>query len=208
MHLNSSIEPRHMWALSIKWHSIFLLQGGREYFAAVTVTSVGRLGAKVEVYAKIVKSTGKRGSTRLTSYPRNPGLPNLPLQQPAAVKPSTAPNSNTNVVYTSDNKTLPASEGEIAHTKDDKTEQQSVVPSNDGSQESATTKPDDTADPSLKQAQSNPINILLIPSIVVVTSLIVSAIIAYLFRKKLCRKRYKISKDDLVSTWFEYSVNA
>ncbi|KAK7590136.1 hypothetical protein V9T40_001749 [Parthenolecanium corni] len=170
--------------------------GGREFFVAITARSADRIPAKIEIWAKIVKSTGKKGSTRLTSYPRNPGMPNLP----DATKLSVQPNSNSNIVYTSDNTTLRVSDGEIAQTYGDKTGLQSPTLDNT-SQESATTTtttpPNSIADPSPKPEQSSKINILLIPTIVIATSLFISGIIAYLFRKKLCRKRHKISKDDM-----------
>lgn len=196
-----------------------LLQGGREFFVAITAQSANSIPAKIEIWAKIIKSTVKKSSTRLTSYPRNPVMPNSPVQQPAPAESTTQQNSNSNIVYTADNKTLRVTDGEIAQTGvdgetaqtggdgetgqtggDGKTELQSSSSENI-SQESttSTTTTNSIGDLSPKQEQSAKINILLIPSIVILSSLIISGIIAYLFRKKLCRKRHKISKDDMVS---------
>lgn len=127
-------------------------------------------------------------------------MPNLPGQQPTPAETSTHQNLNSNIVYTADNKMLRVTEGEYSPT-DDRTKQESSSSEKASREPTTQTTPSIIGDPSPKQELNAKINILLIPSIVILSSLLISAIIAYLFRKKLCKKRHKISKDDLVSNF-------
>jgi len=154
------------------------------------------LAATVEVWVMIIKASDKKGFIRTPSLPQNPGL--RPGRPPLPGKPATPPSSKLNVVNTADHSTVRVSDVKITPTPDEETGMQSSS-SDSSSEGAATTRSVGVAEPSPKQESSGKINILLIPSIVIVSSLIISAIIAYLFRKKLCKKRHKISKDDLVS---------
>lgn len=49
------------------------------------------------------------------------------------------------------------------------------------------------------QEPTSKLIIALIPSIVIITSLLISGFVACLFRKKICKKRNKMKKDDMVS---------
>lgn len=50
-----------------------------------------------------------------------------------------------------------------------------------------------------QEPNSSKLIIALIPTIVIFVSLFISGVIACLFRKKICKKRNKIKKDDMVS---------
>lgn len=167
-----------------------------------------QITSKYQIWVKIVKHSDKKNNTA-SSNQQNfaksqinfPGYKIPPSELPWR-KPMTKLNNvnGTSSSSTSDppvksTSTSPKSESS-SHTPEDTTRSRTE---DDESTSKSSANISKTVEPELiSHEPSGKLIIALIPTIVIFVSLFVSAIVACLFRKKICKKRNKIKKDDMV----------
>lgn len=174
------------------------------------ITSKYQIWVKIEkVPPDSKKNTTSTNQNFAKSQINFPGYNKIPPSELPWRKPLTKLN---NV-----NGTSPSSTTQASVVKSTSTTQKSFESSHSHVEESTRTKSNDeesstkssannskTVEPALipSREPSGKLIIALIPTIVIFTSLFILGIIACLFRKKICKTRNKIKKDDMVRLCF------
>lgn len=191
------------------YNHVFSFQGGRDFLLYATVRVNGsELTAKYQVWAKIIKSGEKKsGSGALSNGNSKPSMaipsynhphsefPNNLRPKATSIKPKPNYSFNGTTLLFGNSTAKSGDRGKQSsdgnRSKDD--DETESTPTRSSTVKTA-------KEPELIPAQepSSKLIIALIPSIVIVASLLISGIVACLFRKKICKKRNKIKKDDMV----------
>lgn len=175
--------------------------GGKDIILYATVrVKDSELTAKNQIWTQIIKSSDKKSGHGASSNSnlkhsghRTPELPTHLRPASTSVKPTSVFNGTTTALFS--NSTVKSGDWGIKSSdnstrmKNDETESTST--------RSLTVKT--VKEPELIPAQepTSKLIIALIPSIVIITSLLISGFVACLFRKKICKKRSKMKKDDM-----------
>ncbi|XKL65970.1 hypothetical protein PGB90_009390 [Kerria lacca] len=175
----------------------------RDILLYVTATfKDSNLAAKVQVWAKIEKAGEKKKNNLHSGYPKSI-IPNFANNK----FPPDLFNMNDRISYTklgslgnetkskSVNTTTlvtPATTDTSEHSKSD-----SSLNTKTYNDRSSTVKNTKLSELTETKEIPDKLIIALLPSIIIGSSLLTAVIVAYLFRKKICKKRKKMKKDDM-----------
>ncbi len=163
------------------------------------------LTAKNQIWVKILKSGDKKSNASYPSIPKSALMPtflsnkpppyDLNRRRPPFTKVTNALNVPSQATTTSTAKSTSINDD---HSKPDESVLSKNKDTASGFTKSSNVKSTKSPEP-IPTQEAGQLAILLIPSVVILSGLFVAAILVYMFRKKICRKRHKMKKDDMVS---------